>query len=504
MLNDTPLGSEMLAMYQEARAGTDTDFKLTGLARAQHWLPMTAASWVNGVLIDGRPVMHDASSIGLAPGFWEAMATLIDKGFDPLGPAMFATPGRSLVTLPDFYPPEFRAVIHGGYNIHCGLTGLWLDPHTSNFSAVCFYRNSDLPVFSELERQMHEQLLPHWQESLTLHRVLRASRVIHSAWQPGQTVGVVERSGLIHHAQPGFGERLKAEWPGWTGSRLPTPLLHALHNHAAYASDHLQASWQPTDTTALFLVRIQPEDQSTPPPGLAELDASLHQAEHHLGRLTQSLLDQQGRQLVEQERQRIMRELHDGVGAQLVSLLHLAHSDHLTPHRIEQMVQAALSELRLAVSTMQNTTLSVASALADLRYHIQPLLEASGLQMLWSLPPALADVTMTASDAFQLQRIVQEAITNILKHAHAHHVQVLARLLDTAASPGVEVAICDDGIGPAQAVATTGMGLRNMRHRANTLGADFTIEPAHPTGTLVRLRWYPGGQASSRHGSPHP
>lgn len=486
------LTAEMLALYREARASTDADFKLAGLSRAQAWLPMTSASWVNGVLIEGRPCMHDASSIGLKPGFWEAMATLIDRGFDPLGPAMFNAPGHSLVTLPEFYPPEFRSVIHSGYDIHCALTGLWLDTHTGNFSAVCFYRNTDLPVFSERERLLHEQLLPHWLESLALHRVLRATRATQSAWQPGQTVGVVERSGLIHHAPAGFGERIKAEWPEWNGSRLPTAMLRALDHQNMYASARLQASWQPTDTTALMLVTLHPEHSSPPTPGLNALGTSLQQAEHHLERLTKSLLDQQRQQAVAQERQRIMRELHDGVGAQLVSLLHCVHSNTLNPRNIEQTVQAALNELRMAVNTMQDDSLNVASALADMRHQLQPRLESAGMQMTWSLPPDLAEVMMTPSEAFQLQRIVLEAITNAIKHARAQHLHVHAKLLNTTGQAGLEMEICDDGIGlPPSYASATGMGLRNMRHRAQALGAELTIAPGQQSGTMVRLRWCP-------------
>ena len=490
------LGSEIVTLYRDARAGAGDDFKHAALTRAGQFLPYTSASWVNGVVLNGVPVLHDASSDGLQPGFWDSITSLISRVLDPLGPAMLRAPGRSLVTLPDFYPPEFRAVIHARYDIHCGLTGLWIDPNTGNFSSVCFYRSLALPVFTESERQLHEQLLPHWHESLALYRVLRATREGARAWKPGQSSAVVDRTGLIHYAQPGFGEFLKAQWPQWGGASLPGPMVRALENGGYWANAVHESSWAGTATPGLMLVEIGPH---SPVPPLSEhpseLAAGLEQAERQLQRLADAFEANQRRQIIVEERERIVRELHDGVGAHLVGLLSLVRNKPFDDLHAEKAIQDALDELRLSIDAMQSGPISVASALADLRYRLQPRFEAAGIQVQWRLAQELGDLDLPAFDVFHLQRICLEAFTNVLKHSKAGQVQVLGSIRDGAIGGGrlVEIEVRDDGVGwRGEGPSSHGRGLRNMRQRAAKLGAELTLENASPSGTALRLVWVPG------------
>ncbi len=489
-----PLGSEVVALYRDARAGTPIDFKLAALTRAGQSVPATSATWVNGVVVGGVPVMHDASSVGLLEGFWDSIGSLIARGLDPLGPAMFGAPGRSLVTLPDFYPPEFRAVIIDRYDIHCALTGLTLDPDTGSFSSVCFYRSQALPVFTEQERQWHEQLLPHWLDSLALHRVFRAAQEGARALRPGAHFAVVERSGLIHYAQPGFGEAVKTQWPAWTGARLPETLCRSLDNSGTWTGPVLRARWSATSTNGLKLVQI--EHRGAPAVDIrapAELAAGLEQAERQLVRMADANAAHHRDRVVAEERQRIVRELHDGVGAQLVGLLSVINRSTPDRREMEQAIQGALDELRLASDAMQTQDMSVDSALADLRYRLQPRLDAAGIQLCWDLAVELGSVEMAASEAFHLQRIFLEAFTNILKHAGARHVELRGEVVSASADhhdPWVHLELKDDGDGlRTDSGAPTGQGLRNMRYRADKLGAELTVESVAPTGTVVRLKW---------------
>lgn len=489
-----PLGSEVVALYRDARASTPIDFKLAALARAGQSVPATSATWVNGVVVGGVPVMHDASSVGLLEGFWDSIGSLIARGLDPLGPAMFAAPGRSLVTLRDFYPPEFRAVIIDRYGLHCGLTGLTLDPDTGSFSSVCFYRSQALPVFTEQERQWHEQLLPHWLDSLALHRIFRAAQEGARALRPGAHFAVVERSGLIHYAQPGFGEAVKTQWPAWTGARLPEALCRSLDNSGAWAGPILRARWSPTSTNGLKLVQIEQRGAPTVDvPATAELAASLEQAERQLLRMADANATHHRDRLVAEERQRIVRELHDGVGAQLVGLLSVINRSTPDRREMEQAIQGVLDELRMATDAMQTQDTSAGSALADLRYRLQPRLDAAGIQLCWDLAMELGSVEMAASEAFHLQRIFLEAFTNVLKHARARHVALRGEVVNASADghdPWVHIEMKDDGDGlRTDSSAPTGLGIRNMRYRADKLGAELTVESVAPTGTAVRLKW---------------
>ena len=80
-------------------------------------------------------------------------------------------------------------------------------------------------------------------------------------------------------------------------------------------------------------------------------------------------------------------------------------------------------------------------------------------------------------------RIVQEALTNVVRHARVSAARVVLRPEEGA----LEVEVCDDGVGmPSQ--RTAGVGLLSMRERAEELGGTCTVEPAPSGGTRVLAR----------------
>ena len=86
-----------------------------------------------------------------------------------------------------------------------------------------------------------------------------------------------------------------------------------------------------------------------------------------------------------------------------------------------------------------------------------------------------------AIEATHLYHIAQEACTNALKHARADSIAVRLFLADD----GVSLEVRDDGVGMPQPGHQEGLGLRIMRNRASVMGAELTIEPVEPHGTLV-------------------
>lgn len=71
-----PLGAEIVALYRHARSDHLGDFKMRGLERTSAFLRLTSASWINGVLLGGVPVVNDASDVGGLPGFAQSIASL--------------------------------------------------------------------------------------------------------------------------------------------------------------------------------------------------------------------------------------------------------------------------------------------------------------------------------------------------------------------------------------------------------------------------------------------
>jgi signal transduction histidine kinase len=82
-------------------------------------------------------------------------------------------------------------------------------------------------------------------------------------------------------------------------------------------------------------------------------------------------------------------------------------------------------------------------------------------------------------------RVVQESLTNVVKHANASSIDVTVRCADR----GVDVSVADDGIGfDSDATAGTGFGLAGMRERVELAGGELSVLPGADAGTVVRAR----------------
>ncbi len=218
------------------------------------------------------------------------------------------------------------------------------------------------------------------------------------------------------------------------------------------------------------------------------LDHRVAERERQLTEALDSLHAQRQQQAVLLERQRIMQEIHDGVGSQLVGLLNMVSRPGADPEVVAAQVKLALDEMRVAVDSLQPLEGDLTVVLATLRYRLQPRLEAAGLALEWevdSLPPR-ADVT--PQSAMQIQRILLEGFTNVLRHAQARRIRLSAHW-DVGPPERVQIVLADDGAGFAPGTARGGHGLANMRSRAASIGATLAVEAAPGQGTRVRLDW---------------
>ena len=185
-----------------------------------------------------------------------------------------------------------------------------------------------------------------------------------------------------------------------------------------------------------------------------------------------------------EERQRILADMHDGVGASLVGLLRYVQSGKTESRDLERRVEAALQEMRIAVDALEPAEGDLAAVLGKLRYRLEPLIDSTGARFVWEVAELPRVDALEPSAVFSIQRIVLEAIANVLNHASASEIRVSVR--DKAAH-GVEIRIADDGRGFDTNVATTGLGLRNMRARAERLGAGLEIRSNPGRGMTLSL-----------------
>jgi len=187
------------------------------------------------------------------------------------------------------------------------------------------------------------------------------------------------------------------------------------------------------------------------------------------------------------ERQRIMQDMHDGLGSQLFTSLSRTERQELTQDEMSETLRGCIAEMRLAIEALAPGDGDLQSALGDFRFRWEAQLQAAGLTSSWRLDLPDEEATPLSPHAtLQVLRILQEALTNVLKHARAHHVRVWLQLDDGR----LRAEVCDDGLGlPVADASGGGRGLRNMRTRAARLGAELRIEPAPAGGTRVALHW---------------
>jgi signal transduction histidine kinase len=192
------------------------------------------------------------------------------------------------------------------------------------------------------------------------------------------------------------------------------------------------------------------------------------------------------------ERARMTREMHDGMGAQLVSLLSLAESDSADRNVLATGIRESIDELRFVIHSLEPTGSEVGTLLALLRERYGPRIDHSGLRVQWAVGTSGDEVELSPERALHLVRIVQEAVTNVLKHAHASAVEIATEAETRDGVPGVIVRISDDGVGIDEvrdSAAPVGRGLENMKQRGRALGGSLRISGGEG-GTTVEL-WLP-------------
>jgi signal transduction histidine kinase len=200
--------------------------------------------------------------------------------------------------------------------------------------------------------------------------------------------------------------------------------------------------------------------------------------------------------LLAEERERLVREMHDGLGGQLVSLLSLVEAERGADPRVADGVRSALDDMRLVIDSLDPALHTLGAVLGAARARFEPALSKNGIALEWrpgDLPPT---PWLGPEDYLQVLRIVQEALGNVVRHAGAKRVAVRSGPGPNADGvAGIVIEICDDGRGvdPASAARSGARGLRHMRERAARLSGSLRIEPlATPGGGGTRVAlWLP-------------
>ena len=186
------------------------------------------------------------------------------------------------------------------------------------------------------------------------------------------------------------------------------------------------------------------------------------------------------------ERERIMRDIHDGVGGQLVSALAMMEDGGTASKEVSETLVFALEDLRLIIDSLAPDEEDLPSLLTMFKYRYEPMLKEHGITLKWHQTDLPALVAFSPQHSLQLLRMIQEAFTNILKHAGATRIDVDISQHSVEGDSLACITICDDGNGFPAELAKGGRGLSNMQRRASDIGVDVKFFNQNK-GACVRI-----------------
>lgn len=222
-----------------------------------------------------------------------------------------------------------------------------------------------------------------------------------------------------------------------------------------------------------------------------ELDRRVREKHDELEHSFERLRSLERERAVATERERLMREMHDGIGSHLVRTISMVERRAVLPEEVSAALRAALDDMRLVIDSLDPGVDDLTAVLANVRERLGPRIERGGLRFEWGvcdLPPL---PWLRAEHTLDVLRIVQEAVANVLQHAHATRICVTtARAPAEDGTPGVVLEIRDDGVG-IDGKQRTGRGLGNMRSRARRLGGSLQLEAARPEPGTRLVLWLP-------------
>lgn len=215
------------------------------------------------------------------------------------------------------------------------------------------------------------------------------------------------------------------------------------------------------------------------------MKSSLAQQKELLGEQYQRIATLEREMAVGDERTRIMRELHDGLGGHLVGALSLSEEEGKNSS-VHDSIRHALDELRIMMDSLDTDT-DVLTMLGMLRQRLAPGLAEAKVRLIWDVrcrPDSLLD---GSESCLHVMRIVQEAISNSMHHSKPD--QITLRMNRSG------FCIVDDGCGFVKDKISYGRGLNNMAWRAAQLGAVLKTRSSK-SGTMIKI-YFPNTQHTS-------
>ena len=186
-------------------------------------------------------------------------------------------------------------------------------------------------------------------------------------------------------------------------------------------------------------------------------------------------------QVAEKERKRIAADLHDDLGAKLLTIVHTSDNE-----RISTLAREALEEMRLLVRGIAGKPVQLTDALADWRAETVSRLGNAGIEVEWQSEDPPGPRTLAARSYVQTTRVLREATSNLIKHSGASRAVVSCNVGDD----DFQLVIRDNGRGiplELDGKLDRGHGMASMKQRAKQMQGQCLVESGPGYGTVIRL-----------------
>ncbi len=181
------------------------------------------------------------------------------------------------------------------------------------------------------------------------------------------------------------------------------------------------------------------------------------------------------------ERTRILRDMHDGVGAHISTAIRQLQSGQAKDNEVLLTLRESLDQLKLSIDAMNLPTGDITALLANLRYRLEPRFKASDIELQWDVELLVPLPSLDDKGMRHLQFLVYGAIANVLQHAGASMLRIEAQRNEH----GIRVRVVDNGCGFDTTVPKR-KGLLSMEERAKAIGATMVVRSA-PGATVVEF-----------------
>jgi two-component system sensor histidine kinase UhpB len=232
---------------------------------------------------------------------------------------------------------------------------------------------------------------------------------------------------------------------------------------------------------AFRLIQVYARALQTAEGARVQLESRVQEISAEIERNFTQIAELRVEQIAEKERKRIAADLHDDLGAKLLTIVHTSESD-----RISTLAREALEEMRLSVRGLTGRPMRLPDALADWRAEVVSRLGQAGIEVEWRHPHDVMDEPLSARTYVQTTRIIREAVSNVIKHSGASHVVIQAEVGDH----DFQIIIQDNGKGIALELdgrLDRGHGMASMKHRAKQLNGQCLVESGPGFGTVIRM-----------------